>query len=1289
MIMAKDSNNNYVKIEDIEAKNNNEYQDIEKIISKQGNLLYNKYREIENIPPIIFKGKGKNLENYRIYGQTVDGESVGDRTGNLFDGSLIHRSVIEAAVSDDDPNRRSIVVDISNFNNGDKITFSRETSAGDRLQMYQVSSPLKGGRLLNTNVIKGDSETLLATITLDNISDYPYLMIFLNGATNHITDEELLASKIMINVGNTPLPYEPYGYKVPVTVEGKNLAPWDKRWALNIDGLITANDTSYASIIDVHNIDYIYLFGAVNKLNSGIYRIGKSNILPEIGANTTRITSTDGLVNVSDCDYCVVVCQLYGTSTTRQVLLDEFMITAGNTAPTKFEPYHAPVTTPIYLPEQIKKVGDEAEYIDYGEQKQYIETTDGQEKYVVGLNVDFENKTFTRLADAIGLSKGTDFDIFSAFGGRRRCNVADNGTITAYYGDANYTEDGSNGQVMVYQPAFYYKVEPLKTEAQESGVGYHLRNVNYYISNYQGEGYKLHPAFYNEAGDRVDYILLGAYEGCIYDTSANAYITDDSQVMNSSEDKFSSIANVKPASGRTQNLTRPNLETICKNRGNGWHSLDIRIASMEQLLMAIELGTMNTQTGAESNGIVSITNSSYNCASITGSTASLGNTSGQAAATISDIGGTQTVETTNGKTAYSFRGDENLWGNIWKFVLGVNIWGDGTMHGGVPYICKDYNFAESKRTDNYESAGFSVPNASGYVNALGYSKNFDWLMMPSEIGGGGDGSLPVGDYTYVTDNLNGYRITQLGGFWTYGAVAGGFCWALCFGDGDRNRSYGGRLVYVPQIEKQHIYTTELDVTLPTLPILTGTNVLSVGTAVQPSKVYLKGKLKRTIYGWHVDPDISDSSNAVTYLKDAIGMTPASMGSSTFNYGSWQNAFFMPKPCMLKSNGKVDYYLDPNDYTKKLNGTASDISNPNYDGNAMMQWPKIWFKYVKGVKEGQGYFYVANYKADGNFHCWCNYDSENNEIDHFYTAIYNGTSFANYSSSKTYVINDFAIYDNKLYKCNTDIVTAESFDSTKWDIVSNTAPAINKMRSLSGIRLTNNNGNAQTNTTTEVTRAEANNTTAAKEWYIETFSDRLLIKGLLVLMGKSLNTQTVFGRGLDSGGQTAKEAYITGSLNDKGLFYGITANGNSAVKVFGMENFWGCVWHRTAGLITNNHAIKLKLTYGTKDGSTVVGYNQTGNGYIDNGISPYTNGYVQKMSYNKYGFIPAVVTGGSQSTYYADYHYQNENYTGVIYALFGGGSAYGLDAGAFYLSLAFAPGSAYWLVAASLSCKPLL
>ena len=107
-----------------------------------------------------------------------------------------------------------------------------------------------------------------------------------------------------------------------------------------------------------------------------------------------------------------------------------------------------------------------------------------------------------------------------------------------------------------------------------------------------------------------------------------------------------------------------------------------------------------------------------------------------------------------------------------------------------------------------------------------------------------------------------------------------------------------------------------------------------------------------IYGFHIDPDESDSYDCVTYLADAVGMTPAVMGTTAFNYGSWENAFFMPKPCMLKFDGTVDYYLDPNDYTKKADGTASDIADLSYGGNAMMEFPLIWYKFVQIKKKNQ-------------------------------------------------------------------------------------------------------------------------------------------------------------------------------------------------------------------------------------------------------------------------------------------------------------------------------------------------
>lgn len=418
---------------------------------------------------------------------------------------------------------------------------------------------------------------------------------------------------------------------------------------------------------------------------------------------------------------------------------------------------------------------------------------------IVGIQVDYKNKTFKRLAGAANLTKGSDFDKFTMFGGRKRCNVADDGSIVAWYGDADYKEDGSMGQVMVYQPKFYYLVCPVEYDPIDTGIGYHLRKANYYVSEKPRAGFRLHPAFYDASGNEIDYFLTSAYEGSIYDASASAYLLNDEQVMNTGEDKFSSIAGARPASGSSQNLTRPNIEAMAQNRGTNWHGDLIKQVSAEQMLMIIEMGMMNLQT-AIAQGVVSLpwttgsdTTSSY--AAATGSTASLGNGTGRAEKTTTYEGGVAKEYTVDGKTSVCWRGKENFWGNIWKFVYGINIWGNGKMGGGQPYICSDFSFAESKNSGNYEPAGFTVTNANGYISAMGYSTACDWLFIASECLG--NSSLPVSDYTYITVNLNGYRIALLGGRWAHGGNAGGFCWDLSNGVGSRARNVGGRLVYIP------------------------------------------------------------------------------------------------------------------------------------------------------------------------------------------------------------------------------------------------------------------------------------------------------------------------------------------------------------------------------------------------------------------------------------------------------------------------------------------------------------
>lgn len=418
---------------------------------------------------------------------------------------------------------------------------------------------------------------------------------------------------------------------------------------------------------------------------------------------------------------------------------------------------------------------------------------------ILGLQVDYRNKTFKRLAGATNLTPGTDFDRFSMYGGRRKCNVADDGTISAWFGDESYAEDGSNGQVMVYQPKFYYLVCPVVYDPIDTGIGYHLRKANYYVSEKPRPGFRLHPAFYDVNGNEIDYFLTSADEGSVYDVSASAYLLQDEQVLNAAEDKFCSISGARPASGYSQNLTRTSVEQLAQNRGANWHGDLIKQVSAEQLLMIIEMGVMELQTPIGS-GVVNIpweTGDNKNCsyAAVTGSTSSIGNGTGRATKSTAYPGNVATDYTDNGKTSICWRGKENFWGNIWKFVYGVNIWGNGKMAGGQPYICKDFNFAENKNSDNYEAAGFTVAAKAGYISAMGYSTKCDWLFMASECLG--NSALPVGDYTYITELLNGYRIARLGGYWGDGVSAGPFYWSLHYGVGGRGRAVGGRLVYIP------------------------------------------------------------------------------------------------------------------------------------------------------------------------------------------------------------------------------------------------------------------------------------------------------------------------------------------------------------------------------------------------------------------------------------------------------------------------------------------------------------
>lgn len=411
----------------------------------------------------------------------------------------------------------------------------------------------------------------------------------------------------------------------------------------------------------------------------------------------------------------------------------------------------------------------------------------------LGLSIDYQNKSFERTQDAVGLDAGNDFNSYTMYGGRMRCNVADDGTINAFYGDNSYRDDGSNGQVMVYQPKFYY--QRIFINEEHTSYGTIIRKESIILSPTARSGFKLHPLFINDNNEELDYVLLSAYEGNVFDTSNNSYITDNGAV-NVSEDKLSSIANVKPLSGTGKSINLSNLKTLATNRGQGWQITNMQFESALQMLLSVEYGTMNGQM-ALGKGVVNISGSISNGSAITGSTSGLGNTSGSASSTIFDNNGTRTEKTEAEACAISYRGMENPWGNLWRIIGNCSIKGDGNSLGGIPFL------------NESTSLQFKLPSgAASWISFMGYEDNkYDWVYMPIECNSSSNSALPVGDMLWTAQSLNGERMMAFGGYFKSGSGAGLFSYNTEASISANVNYSSARLMFIPT--KNNIYTANI------------------------------------------------------------------------------------------------------------------------------------------------------------------------------------------------------------------------------------------------------------------------------------------------------------------------------------------------------------------------------------------------------------------------------------------------------------------------------------------------
>lgn len=335
---------------------------------------------------------------------------------------------------------------------------------------------------------------------------------------------------------------------------------------------------------------------------------------------------------------------------------------------------------------------------------------------VYGVNWDPTTDTYERTGIAAGVALSTSYaGVIQTK--MKRCVLNADGTVKYYLSATDSTKkadgsaaiiDGTDGNVMVEIPKFWYKYENV------GGVHKWL------ISDAAQIGFEVHPAFIR-CGVEKSFRYYCAYQG------------------------YTLSIKLISGSGRvpTATKTRATFRTEAAANGTGWSQIDWNLLIAVQLLYLVEYANFNTQAML-GQGITS--GKVYTA--VTGSSNSLGNASSPS---------------TNTNTQFmSYRGIENWYGQIHKFIDGVNV------NARVYYVNNNpATFADDVFTGDYINTGITSATANGYVKDLVASG--EGFVASDTIGG--SASTFVSDYFYQS---TGIYIMCLGGAAGNTVYAGGF-----------------------------------------------------------------------------------------------------------------------------------------------------------------------------------------------------------------------------------------------------------------------------------------------------------------------------------------------------------------------------------------------------------------------------------------------------------------------------------------------------------------------------------
>lgn len=454
--------------------------------------------------------------------------------------------------------------------------------------------------------------------------------------------------------------------------------------------------------------------------------------------------------------------------------------------------------------------------------------SDALRGYGARRKVGASSTTWERVGAAIGLvakaavGNGTVQNDFMAsvypYNSVKPCNVAEDMSVNAYLGDADFQWDGSNGDVMLEVPQVY---TARYFETDSDGVEWEYRWVA------AGPVGRCHLDHAFTDGDRQ---------------SEKIYIPIFNGSLNTEGTKLESKAGVFPL----HNKTRAQFRTLCTAKGDKWCLDDVwTMHLLDTLFIVMFAGTnaqtilgrgrsempydnaanaalqarnntnyitiakswaerftvgqgigIGTSTGSQSvfaeRTVTQITDSAeiesasniffdgdpvnittdhhvWSCVQKTGATIEMQSANGR-------------VEGVDGRTAVRFLYIEDWFGNMWQFRDGDNI--KKFQH----YYCnKRSSYADKVYEGDYFKVGYEASQTGGYVKKFGYDP--EWPEIEICVDATGSSGTYFPDYYWAAE---GGELVLSGGLVSYGVNDGPFCRNCYNGSGVSNWDIGGR-----------------------------------------------------------------------------------------------------------------------------------------------------------------------------------------------------------------------------------------------------------------------------------------------------------------------------------------------------------------------------------------------------------------------------------------------------------------------------------------------------------------